>query len=101
MSVLAKTTRKRNSNNKRIGLHVSKQMKELVEQAACICGQSVTEFTLSALKQQAEFVLDKHRQIRLSERDQSLFLTLVTSNEKPNDVLTQAIVRYRKTIKER
>lgn len=79
----------------RLNFQLSSEHKRLLERAASISGQSVSEFAISKLLPlAAETVADAER-THLSARDRDLFLNMLDSPPEPNDALRRAAERYR------
>jgi uncharacterized protein (DUF1778 family) len=56
---------------------------EGIERAARVAGQTLTEFTESAVLERAEQILTRHEHILLSDRDFDLFVRIMTADSKP------------------
>ena len=80
----------------RIHCRVDAELKEKVESAARISGQSLTSFTEMALAEKAQEVLDKEESIRLSQAVfQAFYEAIQAPPAKPSKKLLQALKRYR------
>ena len=82
----------------RLDLRLAPEDKELLEKAAAIQGQSLTSFTVSALREKAEDVLAKSRNTELTRRDMALFSKVLDHAEAPNAAL-RAAARRLKTVR--
>lgn len=80
----------------RLNFQVSSEHKQLLERAASICGQTVSEFAISKLLPLAEETVAESERTRLTARDRDLFLNMLDSPSEPNDALRRAAERYRK-----
>jgi uncharacterized protein (DUF1778 family) len=80
----------------RLSCRVSARIKSRAEEAAAILGQSMTDFTESALADKAQAVLDQHERIILSERDFAQFVASLESPKPPTEKLKQAMDAYQK-----
>ncbi|HXG65016.1 MAG TPA: DUF1778 domain-containing protein [Blastocatellia bacterium] len=80
----------------RLDFRLNQQVKEVIEQAAAVSGQSVSDFAVSVLYRTAKEVLENERNTRLSDRDRDIFLALLDSDAKPNEALKRAANRYKK-----
>lgn len=80
----------------RLDFRVSREHKRIIEQAATVSGQSLSDFAIANLVQAAQRTLDEATVTRLSMRDRDSFLKLIASDAKPNKALKAAAVRYRK-----
>lgn len=74
--------------------------RNLIEEAASITGQSLTDFAISTLVKEAAVVVKTHRQIRLSNRDRDLFLAMLEADDEPSETLKQAAREYKQRIGE-
>lgn len=79
-------------NDARLELHLQSDIKQIIEQAAHMSGQSVSEFAVSTLLQSATGILEKQQTTQLSDRDRDL----LDLDEPPNDALRQAAERYKR-----
>ena len=79
----------------RLDLRLAPEDKELLEKAAAIQGQSLTSFTVSALREKAEDVLAKARNTELTRRDMRLFSKILDDAEAPNAALRAAARRLK------
>ncbi len=83
-------------NEARLDLRMAAEAKHKIEQAACVSGQTITEFAVSAMLSQAMEILEKHQNTWLTDRDRDLFLAMLDSEEEPNKALTSASERYKR-----
>ena len=91
MSPVASTTRKA-----RLDFRLSVQQKRMIEQAASVAGQSLSDYAISNLIRQAQQTLDDASATRLSIRDRDLFLHALDAGTAPNKALKTAARRYKK-----
>jgi len=85
------------TNDARINVRLSSDLKQLVEEAAVTVGQTVSNFTISTLVREARQVISDAQITRLSNRDRDTFLAVLDSADaKPNDALKTAARRYKK-----
>jgi len=85
------------TNDARINVRLSSDLKQLVEEAAVTVGQTVSDFTISTLVREARQVISDAQITRLSNRDRDTFLAVLDSADaKPNDALKTAARRYKK-----
>lgn len=91
MATLHSTTR-----NARLDFRLSHKHKRIIEQAATVTGQSLSDFAVAHLVQAARQALDEATVTRLSNRDRDTFLKLIDANAKPNKALRTAAERYGK-----
>lgn len=84
-------------NNARISVRLPSELKQTIEEAASVLGQTVTEFAISTVVREARQVLYEAQVTRLSNRDRDKFLkALDTLDAKPNAALKAAARRYGK-----
>jgi uncharacterized protein (DUF1778 family) len=80
----------------RINFRLPAASKELIEQAAAVTGQSLTDFAKTTLVRCAREMLEEHNRIVLSQRDGEAFMELLEVKSKPTPVMARAVKRYRK-----
>jgi uncharacterized protein (DUF1778 family) len=78
----------------RLSCRVSRRIKQRAEEAAALLGQSITDFTETALSEKAEAVLANLQRIQLSERDFERFVAAVTTPAPPTPELIAAMQEY-------
>ncbi|MEO5906608.1 MAG: DUF1778 domain-containing protein [Saprospiraceae bacterium] len=79
----------------RFDTRLSGQQKELFELAAQLGGyKSLSEFILYSAQQQADLILERHRQILADEEDRKIFFKALLHPPKPNATLKKAMARY-------
>lgn len=78
----------------RLDVRVPSETKQLVERAADLEGMTLTQFTETALVQQARAVIASHERTVLSRSDQERFLALLEDDHGPNEALSRAIDNY-------
>jgi uncharacterized protein (DUF1778 family) len=83
--------------NARLEFRLSKQSKELIERAAVLSGQTVSDFATSMLVENARRVVQAHHVTTLSDRDRDQFLKMLDSSKGPNEALKRAAKRYRRS----
>ena len=82
----------------RLSCRVSAQIKQRAEEAAAILGQSITDFTESALADRAQEVLERHDKIVLSDRDFVRFIEAIENPDPPTPSLNSAIAEFRRGV---
>jgi uncharacterized protein (DUF1778 family) len=80
----------------RLDFRLSQEHKGMIEQAAAVTGQSLSDFAVANLVQAAQRTVDEATVTRLSMRDRDVFLKLIESVAKPNKALKSAADQYRK-----
>ena len=91
MATISSSTR-----DARLDFRLSQDHKRMIEQAAAVTGQSLSEFALANLVQAAQRVIERAAVTELTTRDRDTFLRLIASDAKPNKALQDAASRYRK-----
>lgn len=79
----------------RIEMRLSKDQKDLLEQAAAIKGQDLTSFALGVLLAEASGVLKEHETRTLSHRDMRALFKLLEKPAAPNAALKAAVRRLK------
>src|SRR6185312_5632852 len=80
----------RRSRGARLGLRVDTKTKSLVERAAKLESQTVTDFCLIALRDAARNAIEWHAALVLSEADRATFFDALVHPPKPNARLRRA-----------
>ena len=81
----------------RLNVRLPSELKDVIEEAATALGQSVSEFAVSTLVQQARTVIERRNVTVLSNRDRDRFLAILDDAEaRPNAALVKAARRYKK-----
>ncbi len=86
---------KKQKSDARLDFRLNHQVKEVIERAAAVSGQSLSDFAVSALYRTAREVLEKEQVTRLSDRDRDVFLAVLNSDAKPGEALKRAAKRYK------
>lgn len=80
----------------RLDIRLQPDTKKLIQQAAALRNQSVTQFVVSTLTAAADNAVAEHSRTVLSDRDRDLFLKLLDDPPEPNAALRKAAKSYRK-----
>jgi uncharacterized protein (DUF1778 family) len=88
-------SQKNQKSDARLDFRLNRQVKEVIEQAAAVSGQTLSDFAVSALYRTAKEVLEREQTTRLSNRDRDVFLAMLDSDSKPNNALKRAAKRYK------
>jgi uncharacterized protein (DUF1778 family) len=83
-------------NATRIEIRLQPEAKELIQRAAEVRNQTLTQFVLTTLAEEAGKVMAEYEQTVLSDRDRDTFLRLLDAPPKPNRALKKAAGEYRK-----
>jgi uncharacterized protein (DUF1778 family) len=79
----------------RLEARISKAQKSLIERAAELRGQSVTDFVRDSLQQAAIRTVEEHNVIRLTLDQQQRFVEALLNPPAPNAALRAAAARYK------
>ncbi len=82
------------NHDARLNFRLSRDIKNRVERAAAVSGQSVSDFAVSALTRTADDILERHNVIVLNNAERDFFLALLDENEEPSEKAIAAAVRY-------
>jgi uncharacterized protein (DUF1778 family) len=85
----------RQKNDARLDFRLNRELKELIDRAACITGQNVSDFAISTLVERARRIVQQNSMTVLSDQDRDIFLAMLDSEGKPNAALKQAAKRYK------
>lgn len=86
----------------RFDARLSKGQKELFEQAAKIKGyKSLSDFVIQVTQEAALVIIEKHKTIIASEKDQEIFFHILMHPPKPNKALLKAVKEYDKKLSQR
>jgi uncharacterized protein (DUF1778 family) len=79
----------------RIGARVTPDVMRTLTRAAALSGATLNQFLVQSALKEAQAVLDREQAIRLSERDSTRLLDLLSAPPKANPALARARRRYR------
>jgi uncharacterized protein (DUF1778 family) len=91
------TTNEKRSKT-RLDFRVSVESKTIIEQAASLSGQTVSDFAVTTLVKSAQEVISQKQQTKLSQRDFKMFLEMLENEDEPNDNLKNAAENYKNKI---
>ncbi len=77
----------------RIDLRLNDEDKSMIEEAAAMTNQSVTQFMLSSASERAAEVIEQHRRLILNEESWRLVMNAISNPAMPNERLKQAAKR--------
>ena len=81
----------------RLNFRLPSELKTVVEEAAAMLGQSVSDFAVSTLVQTARSVLQQRNVTELTNRDRDIFIAMLDdAAARPNKALADAARRYKK-----
>ena len=80
----------------RLNFRLPADLKEVVEEAAAALRQSVGDFAVSTLAQQARIVIEQRNLTVLTDRDRDRFIALLDeADAEPNPALVKAAKKYK------
>ena len=79
----------------RLEARVSKGQKQLLQRAADLQGRSLTDFIIQAAQEAAHQTIERHGILRLSARDQRVFVKGLLRPPEPGKRLRAAAERYK------
>ena len=82
------------SKTERLEVRVEPAHKQLIERAAALTGQVVSQFVVSSALKGAEEVLRQTEWTVLAARDREAFLEIIDSDEQPTSSLIHAFERH-------
>ncbi len=87
-----RTSKSRVSKSKtvRLDMRINQQAKMIIERAASITGQTVTDFAISNLLQTAMETIERYEKLLLSDRGRDQFLAALDRPAKPLPALAKA-----------
>lgn len=83
------------AKTERMHFRLPPDIKQRVEKAALLSGQTLTDFAVSVLAHSADAILERHYITALSDRDRDIFLAMLDHPPAPNAALRQAAERYK------
>jgi uncharacterized protein (DUF1778 family) len=90
---------KSNAKQARLNFRLANDLKALIEEAATLTGQSVSDYAVSNLVRISQEVLEQRRATVLSARDRQAFMALLEdANARPTQALARAARRYKRQI---
>jgi len=94
-----KTRKPEETQNARLSFRLRAEHKDLIEQAALTVGQSVSAFAVSTLVTEAERLVERSKNIKLSKRDSEMLLEMLDNPPEPGDRLRRAFARHKAQVK--
>jgi uncharacterized protein (DUF1778 family) len=84
----------------RITARIPIKMRSTLEQAAELVGSTVNQFVVQSAYEEAQRILERETVIRLSQADAQCVFALMENPAKPNKRLTEAVKKFRKSVRE-
>lgn len=82
----------------RLDIRLKADTKNLIQQAAELKNQTVTQFVIATLSDAASNIVTEYQQTLLSNRDRDSFLRMLDTPPEPNAALRAADKEYRKRL---
>ena len=79
----------------RLDFRIEERTKKAIEQAASLCGQTLSHFAKATLADRAAEVIQRHRVTLLTDEEWDRFMRIVDSDAEPNRKLKRAAKRHR------
>lgn len=79
----------------RIDLRLNEDDKHMIEEAAAMTNQSISQFMVSTASERAAEVIDQHRRLLLNEESWNLVMDAIINPPASNDRLKRAANRLR------
>lgn len=79
----------------RIDLRLTDDDKSIIEEAAAMSNQSITQFMVSSASERAVKVIEQHRRLVLNEESWNLVMDAISYPPAPNDKLKRAADRLK------
>jgi uncharacterized protein (DUF1778 family) len=86
----AKSVKSAKSRSVRLDMRINFQAKSLIERAAALTGQTVTDFAVSNLVQLAVETIERHQRLEMTDRDRDRFLAALDRPPKALPELERA-----------
>ena len=77
----------------RIDLRLTDDDKHIIEEAAALSNQTITQFMVSSASERAAQVLEQHRRLILNEESWRLVMDAISHPPAPDDRLKRAAIR--------
>ena len=77
----------------RIDLRLNEDDKSMIEEAAAMTNQSISQFMVSTASERAAEVIDQHRRLILNEESWNVVMEAISNPPAPNDRLKKAAKR--------
>ncbi|WP_086871465.1 DUF1778 domain-containing protein [Kosakonia pseudosacchari] len=77
----------------RIDLRLTDEDKKMIEEAAAMTNQTITQFLVSSASERAAEVIEQHRRLVLSEASWNRVMDAIENPPAPNDKLKRAAKR--------
>lgn len=85
----------------RLEARVATEQKELLQDAAALEGQTLSEFLVSSALNRARAVIQEHQVVTLGRRDSEAFVNALLNPPPPNEAMQRAARRYKAALRAR
>ena len=92
-------TKSKGAAKSRLDFRIASDNKALIEQAAILSGQTVSDFAASTLLDKAHQIIERHQITKLSNTDRDIFLAMLDNPPQPNEALKNAVKNFRQKVK--
>lgn len=89
----------KNTKSKKFSATVPHHVHERLQEAAACRGMTLNEFLVDAALREAEQVIERERQIRLSQEDTKLIFALMANPPAPNAAMKKAVQTHKRLIR--
>jgi uncharacterized protein (DUF1778 family) len=87
------------SESARLELRLTKQKKIFFEEIAMIGGfKSLSEFIIHTVDEQAKVIIEEHKKILTTQKDNRIFFDALMNPPKPNQALKKAFKKYNEAL---
>ena len=80
----------------RLGFRLDVETKDLIERAAYLSRQKVSDFCVAALAETARRTIAEHETLELSDRDREAFFEALINPPKPSERLVRALAAHKR-----
>ena len=77
----------RRLRSERVQARLTPSVKQVIEQAADLCGLSLSDFMVNSSRERAEALIRAHRVITLTVEDSAAFAAAIINPPRPNEAL--------------
>ena len=91
--------KKKSTKSDRLETRVPPELKAILQRAAALQGQTLTDFVLAATMEAARQVIQKHEMLELSQRDQVVFAETLLDPPGATSRMKKAANRYRQGVR--
>jgi len=89
------SAQQRRLRSERVQARLTPPVKQVIEQAADLCGLSVSDFMVNSSRERAEALIREHRLITLTTEDSVAFAEAIINPPEPNEALRALFAQHR------